>query len=151
MTKARMQQLALILILILAPRLALAQGLGAASVAGVVKDASGAVLPGVTVEAASPVLIEKVRTTVTDTEGRYQLAELRAGTYTLTFTLAGFTTYKREGLQLTPNFAATINADLKVGELSETIVVSGQSPLVDTRSVSKAQVISQETLSALPT
>jgi hypothetical protein len=133
------------------PRLALAQGLGAASIAGVVKDASGAVLPGVTVEAASPVLIEKVRTTTSDAEGRYQLAELRAGTYTVTFSLQGFTTYKREALQLAPNFAATINAELKVGEVAETIVVSGQSPLVDTRSVSKAQVISQETLAALPT
>ena len=151
MMKASFKYLALFAILTLLPRLALAQGIGAASVAGTVKDASGAVLPGVTVEAASPVLIEKVRTTVTDSEGRYQLAELRAGTYTLTFTLAGFTTYKREGLQLTPNFAATINAELKVGELAETIIVSGQSPLVDTRSVSKAQVISQETLSALPT
>jgi hypothetical protein len=104
----------------------------------------------VTVEAASPVLIEKVRTTVSTAKGatswpscgRHLHADVHA---------RGFTTYKREGLQLTPNFAATINAELKVGELSETIVVSGQSPLVDTRSVSKAQVISQETLSALPT
>ena len=107
MTKAPFKYVVLLAILTLLPRFALGQGLGAASVAGTVKDASGAVLPGVTVEAASPVLIEKVRTTVTDSEGRYQLAELRAGTYTLTFTLAGFTTYKREGLQLTPNFAAT--------------------------------------------
>jgi hypothetical protein len=151
MTKALIRQVAFLAVLALLPRLALAQGLGAASIAGVVKDASGAVLPGVTVEAASPVLIEKVRTTVTDTEGRYQLAELRPGTYSLTFTLAGFTTFKRDGLQLTPNFALTINADLKVGELTETITVTGESPLVDTRSVSKAQVISQETLSALPT
>jgi hypothetical protein len=151
MNTTRMQCLALLFALLLLPRVAPAQGLGAASVAGTVKDASGAVLPGVTVEAASPVLIEKVRTTVTDSEGRYQLAELRPGTYSLTFTLAGFTTYKRDGLQLTPNFAATINADLTVGELAETIVVSGQSPLVDTRSVSKATVISQETLAALPT
>jgi hypothetical protein len=141
----------LVTVLALAPVASFAQGLGAASVAGVVKDASGAVLPGVTVEASSPVLIEKVRTTVTDAEGRYQLAELRPGTYTLTFTLPGFTTYKRDALQLAPNFSATINADLKVGELAETIVVSGQTPLVDTRSVSKATVISQETLSALPT
>jgi len=151
MTQALIRQVAFLAVLALVPRLALAQGIGAASIAGVVKDASGAVLPGVTVEAASPVLIEKVRTTVTDSEGRYQLAELRPGTYTLTFTLAGFTTFKRDGLQLTPNFAATINADLKVGELTETITVTGESPLVDTRSVSKAQVISQETLSALPT
>jgi hypothetical protein len=143
--------LTLVTVLALAPVSTFAQGLGAASVAGVVRDASGAVLPGVTVEASSPVLIEKVRTTVTDSEGRYQLAELRPGTYSVTYTLPGFTTYKRDGLQLAPNFSATINADLKVGELSETIVVSGQTPLVDTRSVSKATVISQEVLSALPT
>ena len=151
MTKVRLQHFVLIAILVLVPRAVLAQGLGAASVAGVVKDASGAVLPGVTIEASSPVLIEKVRTTTTDSEGRYQLAELRPGTYSVTYSLQGFTTYKREGLQLTPNFAATINADLKVGELTETITVSGQTPLVDTRSVSKATVISQEVLSALPT
>ncbi|HLG56519.1 MAG TPA: carboxypeptidase regulatory-like domain-containing protein [Vicinamibacterales bacterium] len=151
MTSALIRKLALLVILMLVPCVAMAQGLGAASMAGVVKDPSGAVLPGVIVEAASSVLIEKVRTTVTDAEGRYQLAELRPGAYTLTFTLTGFTTYKREGLQLRPSFAATINADLKVGELNETIVVSGQSPLVDTRSVSKVQVISQETLAALPT
>lgn len=113
MTTVSIRKLGLLAVLILLPRLALAQGFGAASVAGVVRDPSGAVLPGVTVEASSPVLIEKVRTTVSDDEGRYQLAELRAGTYTLTFTLTGFTTYRRERLQLTPNFAATINAELE--------------------------------------
>src|SRR5688572_10836740 len=122
-----------------------------ASLTGVVRDASGGVLPGVTVEASSPVLIEKARSAVTDSEGRYQFAELRPGAYTVTFTLSGFTTYRRDGLTLPPNFVATVNADLKVGELSETIIVSGQSPLVDTRSVSKAQVISEEQLAALPT
>jgi hypothetical protein len=129
----------------------MAQGLGAASVVGVVKDASGAVLPGVTVEASSPVLIEKVRSTVTDAEGRYQIAELRSGTYSVSFALPGFATFKRDGLELPPNFVATVNADMKVGELTETITVSGQSPLVDTRSASKATVISQEQLNALPT
>jgi hypothetical protein len=127
-----------------------AQGLGAAGIVGVVRDTSGAVLPGVTVEASSPVLIEKVRTTVTDGEGRYQLAELRSGGYSVSFTLPGFATFKRDGLELPSNFVATVNAEMKVGELAETITVSGQSPLVDTRSVSKAQVISQETLAALP-
>src|SRR5215510_14008417 len=151
MTSALFRTLAVIVILTLVPRLAFAQGLGAASIVGVVKDASGAVLPGVTVEASSPVLIEKTRTTVTDTEGRYQLVELRPGTYNMSFALQGFSTYKRDGLVLSANFVATINADLKVGELTETITVSGQTPLVDTRSVSKAQVISQETLAALPT
>jgi hypothetical protein len=151
MKKAFVLQIAMIAILTVIPRLALAQGIGAASIVGVVKDASGAVLPGVTVEAASPVLIEKVRTTVSDSEGRYQLAELRPGTYAVSFSLQGFSTYKREGLALSANFVATVNADLKVGELTETITVTGATPLVDTRSVSKATVISQEVLAALPT
>jgi hypothetical protein len=151
MISAPTRVLGLLLAVTLVPAPGFAQGIGAASIVGVVKDASGAVLPGVTVEASSPVLIEKVRTTVTDSEGRYQIAELRPGAYSVVFSLPGFATYKREGLTLPANFVATINADLKVGELSETITVSGQSPLVDTRSVSKAQVISQETLAALPT
>lgn len=151
MTSALIRTLAVIVILTLVPHVAFAQGLGAASIVGVVKDSSGAVLPGVTVEASSSVLIEKTRSTVTDTEGRYQLVELRPGTYNLSFALQGFSTYKRDGLVLSANFVATINADLKVGELTETITVSGQTPLVDTRSVSKAQVITQETLAALPT
>jgi hypothetical protein len=151
MTKPSLTWCTLLAILTLIPRLGAAQGIGAASIVGVVKDASGAVLPGVTVEAASPVLIEKVRTTVTDSEGRYQLAELRPGAYSVSFSLQGFSTFKRDGLALVPNFVATINADLKVGELSETITVTGETPLVDTRSVSKATVISQDTLAALPT
>src|SRR5262247_64 len=106
-------------------------------IAGVVKDSSGGVLPGVTVEAASPVLIEKLRTSVTDGEGRYQIAELRPGTYSVTFSLQGFTTFRRDGLELSSNFVATVNAELRVGAVTETITVSGQSPLVDVRSVSK--------------
>src|ERR1041384_7305277 len=90
-----------------------------ASIAGVVKDASGAVLPGVTVEAASPVLIEKTRTAVTDQAGQYRIVDLRAGTYSITFTLTGFTTIKREGVELTGTFTAVVNADLKVGALAE--------------------------------
>src|SRR5437870_9283560 len=90
------------------------------ALAGTVKDASGAVLPGVTVEAASPVLIEKTRSAVSDGEGRYNIVDLRPGTYTVTFSLPGFSIVKREGLELT-SFTATVNADLRVGELSETI------------------------------
>ena len=86
-----------------------------ASIAGVVKDSSGAVLPGVTVEAASPVLIEKVRSAVTDGSGQYRIVDLRAGTYTVTFTLTGFSIVKRDGIELEGSFAATLNADLKVG------------------------------------
>jgi hypothetical protein len=139
------------LVFVLVPTVAPAQGIGAASIVGVVKDSSGGVLPGVTVEAASPVLIEKARETVTDAEGRYRIAELRPGTYSVTFTLAGFATFKRDGLELTPNFVATINADLRVGALTETVVVTGETPLVDARSVAKGAVINQATLTALPT
>jgi hypothetical protein len=133
------------------PAVAAGQGIGAASIVGVVKDSSGAVLPGVTVEASSPVLIEKTRETVTDGEGRYRFAELRPGTYAVTFTLAGFAPFKRDGLELTQNFVATINAELRVGTLTETVVVTGETPLVDARSVAKGAVINSATLTALPT
>ena len=117
--------------------------IGAASIVGVVKDSSGAVLPGVTVEATSPVLIEKARATVTDGEGRYRIAELRPGTYSVTFALAGFATFKRDWLELTQNFVATINAELRVGALTETIVVTGETPLVDARSVGRGNIQTQ--------
>ena len=107
--------------LMLLPTLAFAQ----ATIAGVVKDASGAVLPGVTVEAASPVLIEKVRSAVTDGSGQYRIVDLRPGTYAVTFSLTGFSSVKREGVELTGTFVATINADMKVGALEETITVTG--------------------------
>src|SRR2546425_5962251 len=101
------------------------------SIAGLVKDTSGAVLPGVTVEARSPVLIEKVRTAVSDGDGQYRITDLPPGTYGLTFSLPGFNTVRREGVTLTAAFAATINAELPVGALEETVTVSGASPLVD--------------------
>src|SRR5438876_11663119 len=97
--------------LTLLPAAAFAQ----ASIAGTVKDASGAVLPGVTVEATSPVLIEKVRSAVTDGAGQYQIVDLRPGSYSMTFTLTGFSIVKRDGVELTGSFTATINAELKVG------------------------------------
>ncbi len=121
------------------------------AIAGVVRDTSGAVLPGVTVEAASPALIEKVRTVVTDDQGRYNIVDLRPGTYVVTFTLAGFNTLKREGVQLTSGFTAAVNADLPVGTLQETVTVSGATPLVDTQNVRKQTVLSSELLDALPT
>ena len=120
------------------------------SFAGVVKDATGAVLPGVTVEAASDVLIEKVRSVSTDANGAYRIENLRPGTYVLTFTLPGFATVKRDGVELQSNFTATINAELKVGAVEETVTVSGQSPVVDTQSNSKAQVLSRDVLDAVP-
>jgi hypothetical protein len=120
------------------------------SITGVVRDTSGAVLPGVTVEAASPALIERVRSTVTDAQGRYRIVDLRPGTYTITFALTGFTTSRREGLELRAEFTATVNADLAVGTLQETVTVSAEAPTVDLRS-SRAQVqFAQETLQSLP-
>src|SRR5688572_28369950 len=113
--------------LALAPAAAFAQ----ASVTGVVRDTSGAVMPGVTVEVASPVLIEKVRSAVTDSSGRYRLEELRPGSYAVTFMLPGFATVKQEGLQLTGTFVATVNAELRVGALEETVTVTSETPTVD--------------------
>ena len=116
MRKSR--QILLVVSMILAlPLSAYAQ----ASINGVVKDTSGAVLPGVTVEAASPVLIEKVRTAVTDAEGQYRIIDLRAGTYSVTFSLTGFNAVRREGIELTGSFNATVNGDLKIGAIAETI------------------------------
>jgi hypothetical protein len=120
-------------------------------IAGIVRDASGAVMPGVTVEASSPALIEKVRTAITDGEGRYNIVDLRTGTYTVTFALPGFTTVKREGIELGAGFTANVNADLRVGSLEETITVSGQTPLVDTQNVRRQVTASRELLETLPT
>ena len=117
------------------------------SIAGIVRDTSGAVLPGVTVEATSPVLIEKVRTVVSDDQGRYNLSDLVPGTYLVIFRLQGFSTIRREGVTLTSGFTATINADLQVGALEETITVSGASPIVDTSNARRQTVASSELLS----
>ena len=123
----------------------------ASGIAGVVRDTSGGVLPGVTVEAASPALIEKVRSVVTDGEGRFNIVDLRPGTYVVTFSLTGFNTFKRDGIALTAGFTATVNADMQVGALAETITVTGAAPLVDTQNVSQQKVVSAELLTALPT
>lgn len=121
------------------------------AIVGVVKDASGATMPGVTVEASSDVLIEKVKTAITDGDGGYRIADLRPGTYSVTFTLTGFKTFRRDGLVLPSEFTATLNAELGVGALEETITVSGASPVVDVSSTTKAQVLDRETLDAIPT
>jgi hypothetical protein len=120
------------------------------AIAGQVKDTSGAVLPGVTVEASSDVLIEKTRSVITDGEGAYRIVDLRPGTYVVTFTLPGFQTFKREGLEVPANFTATINADMKVGALEESVTVSGASPVVDVSSNSKSQVLNRDVLDAVP-
>src|SRR6266487_1884117 len=122
-----------------------------ATLAGVVKDTSGAVLPGVTVEAASPVLIEKTRSAVTDSTGSYRIVDLRPGPYTLTFTLAGFSIVKRENIELPANFTMTISGEMKVGALEETLTVTGAAPTVDVQSTTKAQVLNREALDAIPT
>src|SRR4249920_3610055 len=100
------------------------------AIAGVAKDSTGAVLPGVTVEAASPVLIEKTRTAVSDSAGQYKLEQLRPGVYTVTFTLTGFSTARHEGIEISAGFTAPVNASLKVGTVSETITVSAATPVV---------------------
>src|SRR6185295_16284020 len=121
------------------------------SIAGTVKDTSGAVLPGVTVEVASPALIEKVRSATTDGNGQYQIVQLRPGTYTVTFTLPGFTVVKRENVELTSDFTATINGDLKVGAVAETITVSAESPVVDVQNITTRTVMTRDVLDAIPT
>jgi hypothetical protein len=132
--------------LLLVPAAAFAQ----ASIVGVVKDASGAVLPGVTVEASSPALIEKTRAVVANGVGQYSIEDLRPGTYTVTFSLSGFTTVKREGIQLSGSFVATVNADMRVGGVAETITVSGEAPVVDVTSTRNQQVISGQTVAEIP-
>jgi hypothetical protein len=130
----------------LAPAVAQAQS----TIAGVVKDTTGAVLPGVTVEAASPVLIEKIRTATTDNEGRYAIVDIRPGTYTVTFTLAGFNTFRREAVVVPANVSVPINADMKVGALEETVTVTGASPVVDVQNTSKVQVMTRDLIDAIP-
>jgi hypothetical protein len=121
-----------------------------ASIVGVARDASGGVLPGVTVEATSPALIEKVRSVVTDGTGQYRIENLRPGTYTVTFSLPGFSTFRREGIQLAGSFVATVNADLRVGALEETVTVTGETPVVDVQSTTRQRVMDREVLETIP-
>ncbi len=136
-------------LVVLLPAIVSAQG--ASGIAGVVRDTSGAVIPGVTVEAASPALIEKVRTVVTDAEGQYKIVDLRPGSYTVTFTLTGFNTIRRDGIELSAGFTASVNVDMRVGALEETITVSGAAPMVDTQNVIQQRVITRELLDSVPT
>ena len=121
-----------------------------AAITGVVRDTSGAVLPGVTVEAASPVLIERTRSVVSDATGQYRIVDLRPGTYSVTFTLPGFNTVKREGIALSGDFVATVNTELRVGALEETVTVTGESPTVDVQSTRVQNIIDREVLAAIP-
>ncbi len=138
----------LIAVLLVASTAWAQQGSG---IAGSVKDTSGAVLPGVTVEASSSALIEKVRSVTTDSDGRFNIVSLPPGVYDVTFTLPGFSTLKRQGITLSAAFTATVNVDLAVGSLEETVVVSGESPLVDVQNASQQQHLQADYLTALPT
>jgi hypothetical protein len=137
--------LAILAILVL-PTIASAQ----ATLTGAVRDTSGAVLPGVTVEASSPALIEKVRSAVTDGSGQYRIIDLRAGTYSLSFTLPGFNTVTRDGVQLAGTQTVTIAVDMRVGGLQETITVTGETPVVDTQSVRREVVIDNNLIQTIP-
>jgi hypothetical protein len=121
------------------------------SFTGLVRDTSGAVMPGVTVEAESPVLIEGVRSTITDDSGHYRIVDLRPGGYTLTFTLPGFKQIRLDGLSLRAEFTATVNAELEVGAIEESVTVSGESPLVDVTSNAKIDVLTRDILEQIPT
>jgi len=135
-----------VLVVLLLPASVFAQ----ATLTGTVHDASGAVLPGVTVEASSPALIEKTKSAVTDGTGQYRIIDLRPGTYEVSFTLTGFSTVKREGIELTGSFVATVNADLKVGALAETITVTGETPVVDVQSAKRETVLNNDVIRTLP-
>ena len=134
------------LTVVLAPAVASAQS----AITGVVRDTSDAVLPGVTVEAASPALIEKVRTAVTDGQGRFAIVDLRPGVYTVRFSLTGFSSQVQEGIDLPSNFTATVNAELKVGSLEESVTVSGASPVVDVQNAQRTTILERELLDAVP-
>jgi len=121
-----------------------------ATITGTARDTSGAVLPGVTVEAASPALIERVRSAVTDATGQYRIVDLRPGSYTVTFALPGFLTVRREGVALSGGFTATIDAQLPVGTLSEAVTVTGESPIVDVKSARREQVVDRDLLTSIP-
>jgi hypothetical protein len=120
------------------------------AIVGLLTDDSGGVLPGVTVEATSPVMIEGSKTTVTDNQGRYRFVEMRPGTYKLSFSLTGFGTVVRDGIDLPSNFTATVNAEMNVGAIEETINVSGNAPQVDVQQATRTQVLSRDVIDSLP-
>ncbi len=123
----------------------------AAAISGVVRDAEGLAVPGVTVEAASPALIEQTRTVFSDGEGRYTVVDLRPGTYSVTFTLPGFSTIRREGIVLNAGFTAQVSVTMNVGALEETITVTGAAPTVDTQTIRQQETLTTTDLTALPT
>jgi hypothetical protein len=136
-------------VLLVLPVLAYSQT-SQSALAGVVRDTTGGVLPGVTVEATSPALIERVRSVTTDSSGVYRIVDLRPGVYTITFTLPGFNTVRVENFELRADFTATVNGEMTVGELAETISVTGEAPLVDVQSTTRSAVYDKEVLENLP-
>jgi len=140
------RSVAALFVVLLLPAAAFAQ----AAITGVVRDTSGAVLPGVTVEAASPVLIERTRSVVTDDTGQYRIVDLRPGSYSVTFSLPGFNTVKREGIELSGDFVATVSLELRVGALEETVTVTGESPIVDVQSARVQTVVDRDVIAAIP-
>ena len=132
--------------LVVVPAIAYAQ----ASITGAVRDSSGAVLPGVTVEASSPALIEQTKSTVSDAAGQYRIVDLRPGVYAVTFSLPGFSAFKRDGIELTATFIATVNVDLRVGALEETVTVSGETPVVDVQSSQTVRTLDSDVLAGIP-
>ncbi|HVG69564.1 MAG TPA: carboxypeptidase-like regulatory domain-containing protein, partial [Vicinamibacterales bacterium] len=139
--------LAVFLALSIAPVTVFAQ----TTLSGVARDTSGSVMPGVTVEASSPALIEKVRAATTDSDGFYRIPDLPPGTYRVTFSLSGFSTFVRQDVTLTGGGVTTINADMRVGAVTEAITVSGEAPVVDVQTSTRRQVvISSEVLQEIP-
>jgi Carboxypeptidase regulatory-like domain len=132
---------------VLMPAVALAQS----GIVGVVKDSSGAVLPGVTVEASSDVLIEKVKSATTDENGTYRISDLRPGVYSVVFTMPGFNTFRRDDLRIAAEFTASIDATLSVGALEETVTVTGASPVVDVTTAAHTSTLDREAIDVIPT
>ncbi|HMF95520.1 MAG TPA: carboxypeptidase regulatory-like domain-containing protein [Vicinamibacterales bacterium] len=120
------------------------------AITGLVRDTSGGVLPGVAVEATSAALIEKTRTVYSDAQGRYTIVDLRPGLYTVTFTLQGFNAFVQDAVELPSNFTATINADLRVGAIEESVTVSGAAPVVDVQNAQRTTVLTRQLLDAVP-
>ena len=123
---------------------------GAQSIGGAVTDSSGGVLPGVTIDVRSPALIEQVRTAVSDGAGQFLIVQLEPGLYTVTFTLPGFNTFVRDGIELIGEVTANVNGVMQVGAVTETITVSGAAPLVDVQNVSQTQVMTREVMDTVP-
>ena len=135
-------------LLLLLPAAVLAQQ---GNIAGTVRDAQGGVMPGVLVEAASPALIEKVRSTTSDTNGQYRITNLPVGTYSVTFTLDGFTKQQQNNVVLTTGFTAPVNATMTVGQLTDTVTVVGEAPTVDVQNARQVTTFAGEDIRDLPT